>query len=254
MLILENLKLSKLVDEKTMQLTKEIESKNKFFSILSHDLRTPIHSLDLLSSVLMDNWTKTQEDDKVKRMTMINSSARRTMTILEDILNWAMSESGLLVAHKQPLVLKDAVDPVVESIEGICAGKNVRIMVEVDPKIKVSADPDMLSTILRNLLSNAIKYSYRDSCVKVSSIVRERKAVVSITDYGIGMTEEIKEKLFRIDAKLSVKGTDGERGSGLGLITVYEFLKKMDEEITVESTPGKGSTFSFTLDVVDFTL
>ncbi len=254
MLILENIKLSKLVDEKTMQLTKEIESKNKFFSILSHDLRTPIHSLDLLSSVLMDNWTKTQEDDKVKRMTMINSSARRTMTILEDILNWAMSESGLLVAHKQPLVLKDAVDPVVESIEGICAGKNVRIMVEVDPKIKVSADPDMLSTILRNLLSNAIKYSYKDSCVKVSSIVREGKAVVSITDYGIGMTEEIKEKLFRIDAKLSVKGTDGERGSGLGLITVYEFLKKMDEEITVESTPGKGSTFSFTLDVVDFTL
>lgn len=244
---IENIKLTGLVDQRTEQLKQQIDSKNKFFSILSHDLNNPVRSIDLLSSALVQNWEKMSEEERFKRMKMINSSAKGTTDILDDILTWAMTQTGVMVAQKKTIMLKEAVDAVVESLGGMCDGKNVRIIVEADPTLKVYADPDMLSTILRNLLSNAIKYSYKDSCINIHSDYKNGKALVCIEDHGIGMTTETKEKLFKIDTKMSVRGTGGENGNGLGLITVNEFLKKMDEEITVESTPGKGSTFTFTL-------
>ena len=178
---------------------------------------------------------------------MINSSAKGTTDILDDILTWAMTQTGVILAHKKTIILKEAVDAVVESLAGMCNEKNIRIIVEVDTAAKVYTDSDMLSTILRNLLSNAIKYSYKDSYINIHSFHKNGKTLVSIEDHGIGMTEESKEKLFKIDSKMSVRGTGGESGNGLGLITVYEFLKKMDEDITVETAPGKGSTFTFTL-------
>lgn len=254
MLTAENRKLSRIVDERTDQLQKQIESKNKFFSIVSHDLKNPVRSLDMLSDSLLHNWDKMTEEERVRRMSIINYSARGTSGILDDILTWAMTESGLIVVQKKDIVLKEAADAAAESLSGMCESKDVRIEVEVDPALKVSADEYMLSTILRNLLSNAIKYSYDGSVVKVGAICKDGKALVSVTDRGTGMKPEVRESLFRIDTKVSVKGTSGERGHGLGLITVQEFLKKMGEEITIESAPGKGSTFSFTLDVVDFTL
>lgn len=252
MLIAENRKLAKIVDERTEQLQKQIESKNKFFSIVSHDLKNPVRSLDMLSNSLLHNWDKITEEEKVRRMSIINHSAKGTSGILDDILTWAMTESGLIVAQKKTIDLKDAVYAAAESLSGMCESKDVRIEVEVNPALKVSADEYMLSTILRNLLSNAIKYSYNGSVVKVSASCKDRKALVSVTDRGAGMKPEIRDSLFRIDTKVSVKGTSGERGHGLGLITVNDFLKKMGEEITIESIPGEGSTFSFTLSVVNF--
>lgn len=244
---IENLKLTRLVDQKTEQLKQQIDSKNKFFSILSHDLNNPVRSIDLLSSALLQNWNKMSEDERFRRMKMINSSAKGTTDILDDILTWAMTQTGVILAHKKTIILKEAVDAVVESLAGMCNEKNIRIIVEVDTAAKVYTDSDMLSTILRNLLSNAIKYSYKDSYINIHSFHKNGKTLVSIEDHGIGMTKESKEKLFKIDSKMSVRGTGGESGNGLGLITVYEFLKKMDEEIAVESTPGEGSIFTFTL-------
>ncbi|MGM9736586.1 MAG: two-component regulator propeller domain-containing protein [Candidatus Cryptobacteroides sp.] len=252
MLRAENRKLASLVDERTGQLKEQIESKNKFFSIVSHDLKNPIRSLDMLSYSLLQNWSKMTEEEKIQRTNIINSSAKGTSEILDDILTWAMSESGVIVAQKKTVVLKDAADAAAENLAAMCGQKNVRIVVEVAPSVKVSADLDMLSTILRNLLANAVKYSQNDSCVRVGAEYKDGKAFVSVTDTGVGMTPEIMEKLFRIDAKISVRGTSGEQGHGLGLITVHEFLKKMGEDITVESAPGRGSKFSFTLSVVDF--
>lgn len=247
----ENDKLARLVDKRTAQLIEEIESKDKFLSIVAHDLRNPMNSLKLLSYSLMMDWNNFPEEDRIRKVGVMNRAASDTADLLDDMLNWALAESGITVANKRNLVLKDAVDDAVRSLGGIFEKKNIRIENQVENDLSVMADKDMLAVILRNLIANAVKYSFEGGLVTVTSGQMDGKAIVSITDQGIGMDSLTIDKLFRIDAKISVRGTGGETGKGFGLVTVREFLDKMGEEIKVESSSGKGSRFSFTLAMPD---
>lgn len=251
MLRRENEKLARQVEARTEEIRRQIDSKNKFFSIVSHDLKNPVNSLALLSGSLLSNWDRLSEEDKLKRIKIIGTSASGTSAMLEDILMWALTESGVMVPDMERLNAHDAVEDAIQSLKAVSARKDVTIVNSVGRDKEVCADRNMLSVIFRNLLSNAIKYSYKGGTVTVSASPAGGKVVLAVEDAGTGMDADTAGKLFRTDCKISVKGTDGESGSGFGLITVREFLGRMGESIRVESCPGKGSRFIFTLAPAD---
>lgn len=243
----ENEKLAQQVEARTKEIRRQIDSKNKFFSIVSHDLKNPVKSLELLSGSLMNNWDKLSDEDKLKRINIIGTSAAGTSAMLDNILMWALTESGVMVPDMQRINAHNAVEDAMQSLKAASARKNVATVNSVGTDIEVYTDRNMLSVILRNLLSNAIKYSYKGGTVNVSASLAGGKVVISVEDAGTGIDAGTIGKLFRTDGKISAKGTEGESGSGFGLITVRDFLDRMDESIRVESTPGKGSKFIFTL-------
>lgn len=243
----ENARLSSLVDRRTEELRLQVDSKNKFFSIVSHDLKNPLGALSLLSEDLSANYGKMCEQDRLVALELIRDSSKGAAKLLDDILMWALTHSGVMVPRCRELVLRDAVDAVIFLHEAYSVKRGIAIVNAVDPSVKVFTDADMLSVILRNLVGNALKYSRPDGRVTISAVQCGHKVEVSVEDEGAGMTDEQLGKLFRLDAKLCTPGTDGKKGNGFGLICVHEFLEKLGEEIRVTSSPGAGSCFCFTV-------
>lgn len=243
----ENAKLSELVDRRTEELKLQVDSKNKFFSIVSHDLKNPLGALSLLSEELSRNYGSLSEQERIRAVELIRDSSKGASKLLDEILLWALTHSGVMVPRLRKFALRDAVESVFLLHGAYSAKRGIMLVNAVGPDVTVLADADMLSVILRNLVGNALKYSNDGGRVTVSCERRGDKAVVSVEDEGVGMTEEQMGKLFRLDSKLCTPGTDGNRGSGFGLICVHEFLDKMEEKIEVTSSPGSGSRFSFTV-------
>lgn len=243
----ENAKLSELVDRRTEELKLQVDSKNKFFSIVSHDLKNPLGALSLLSEELSRNYGELSEPERIRTVELIRDSSKGASKLLDEILLWALTHSGVMVPRMRGLVLRDVVEAVFFLHGAYSVKRGITLVNAIDPDVTVLADADMLSVVLRNLVGNAIKYSNAGGRVTVSCERLAGKAVVSVVDEGVGMTEEQMGKLFRLDSKLCTPGTDGNKGNGFGLVCVHEFLEKMNERIEVTSSPGSGSRFSFTL-------
>ena len=243
----ENAKLSELVGRRTEELRLQVDSKNKFFSIVSHDLKNPLGSLSVLSEELCENYCNMSEQERLRAVELIRDSSKGASKLLDEILLWALTHSGVMVPRYRELVLRDAVDAVIFLHEAYSVKREISLANEVDLSVKVFTDADMLSVILRNLVGNALKYSHPGGRVTISAVQRGYKVEVSVKDEGTGMTDEQLGKLFRLDAKLCTPGTDGKKGNGFGLICVHEFLEKLGEEIRVTSSPAAGSCFRFTV-------
>jgi len=235
------------ITEKLQELN---DAKDRFFSIIGHDLKNMFHNImgfgDLLKDDINTGNIKTIEEE----VRMINSSAASAYNMLMSLLQWANAQRGNMLFNPCPLVLNELANEELDEIYEIAMRKDIKLKVVIPEKFKVAADKEMLRIILRNLITNAIKFSYRGGQIELRAVADGGQVEVAVSDNGMGMTEETIQKLFNLGTHTSARGTENERGTGLGLLLCDEFVKKHGGRIWVESQPGKGSTFKFTMPLV----
>ncbi|MGE5420012.1 MAG: ATP-binding protein [Chloroflexota bacterium] len=222
-------------------------TKDKLFSIISHDLKGPFSSIVGFSELLVEKLGKNDLKSVSDYGRIILESSWQAMDLLTNLIEWSRLQTGRMSYNPAPERFVAITESVIRLLNASAFQKSIDIIVEIHPDIKVMADRAMVSTILRNLISNAIKFTKPGGKIIINASEKNNNLHVGVTDTGIGMSRDLAEKLFRFDATVSNPGTHNEKGTGLGMILCKDFISKHDGEIWVESSPGKGSTFFFTL-------
>ena len=240
-----------LVEELTKakeKLEKTNSEKDKFFSIIAHDLRSPFSGLIGLTEIIADDADNFTKDELAKMSNEINSSAKNLFKLLQNLLEWTQIQKGELGYSPAKLNVKGIVNQNINLIKNRIKQKSISVDLNIDETIYANVDENMLNSILRNLLSNAIKFTKKSGIISINAKKKDERMIeIAVSDTGIGMPEELKIKLFSLDKKVGRKGTEGEESTGLGLLLCKEFVEKHSGKIWVESEEGKGSTFYFTL-------
>jgi PAS domain S-box-containing protein len=234
--------------EKSEKEYKELNAtKDKFFSIISHDLKNPFNNIIGLTDLALDDPDDISQEGLLEYMKTINASASQAYALLQNLLDWSRAQTGaispVLVHHD----LYDIVSNAINNVVFMANSKNIVIENYIDPDQWVICDYDMMFTVLRNLLTNAIKFSHKNSKVEILIEEHEQYKVLSVRDYGMGISDEQKVKLFDIASNSSQPGTNNEKGTGLGLILVNDFVKLNNGELSFESIQGEGTTFKVSL-------
>jgi PAS domain S-box-containing protein len=224
-------------------------SKDKFFSIIAHDLKNPFNTIIGFSEVLKEEVKKMDLESSEYYANLVNVSAVQTYRLLENLLEWANSQRGKTAFNRLNINLKDVLKEELDTLHEQASGKSIRVISYVPDGLMIFADKNMIKTVLRNLISNALKFTPRDGVVEINATSDATMNKISVTDSGIGMNKETMEKLFRIEGNLSTLGTENEKGTGLGLLLCKEFVEKHGGKIWVESEPDKGSTFRFVIPI-----
>ena len=227
-------------------LEEEVATKNKFFSIISHDLRGSFGIILSFVQLLQENRDDLSVEETNEMLEDIGSTTRNTLDLLENLLEWARSQTGGINFKPQELHLNNVVPEILKVTRDIASKKDIRLSVNTNSE-KVFADKNMLLLIIRNLVSNAMKFTPPGGRVTLESQTMEDNVKISVMDSGIGIEPEKIEQLFKIDNKVSTPGTENEEGNGLGLILCHEFVKRNHGEIGIESERGKGTNVWFTL-------
>lgn len=222
-------------------------TKDRFFSLLAHDLQNPVYAIISLSEFISENYQKFDAREIEDAMLQVNSAARGIYTLLENLLDWARLQSGELESQTEFVSLSKAISYAVDHHARAASQKGIALEIEQDSDVMVECDLRLLTSILRNMISNALKYSYPKSSVKVVLRKYEGRAEISVIDNGVGIARKHLEKIFRIDNELRQYGTANESGSGLGLILVSSFARLIGAEVKVESKLNHGSTFTLLL-------
>ena len=238
--------------ESEVRLRESNKTKDKFFSIIAHDLKSPFSSMLGFSELLVKNFDTYDIQDQKKFINIIHQSVQKTNKLLEDLLLWSRVQRGIIDFNPETENLYLVSTEAIELLSQLAANKSISLRNEIPEDIFVKADKNMLLTILRNLISNAIKFTNKGGgiIINASSMINENNqnyAEISVKDNGVGIKPEIQPKLFSISDNVSTQGTENEDGTGLGLILCKEFVEKHDGKIWVESKIGKGSKFIFTL-------
>ncbi|GAB1405601.1 hypothetical protein MASR1M74_27820 [Lentimicrobium sp.] len=231
------------------ELKQLIETKDRFLSIIAHDLKNPFTSLLGFVDLAYTEFDDISDAEKRSYLGIIRQSSQHIYALLENLLTWSRAQSGRIEFKPIPVDLAEIVESSIDVVRSSAENKQIALYTDIPEKITVVADKNMLFTVLRNLLSNAIKFTGNGGSVTVSCRGRNKKAYISVTDTGVGMNADELSRLFRLDGNLKNTGTDSETGTGLGLILCQEFMSIHKSVITAESTPGKGSTFTFALDL-----
>ena len=231
-------------EKKLIQL---IATKDKFFSIISHDLKSPFSILLGMSQGLLENEDILDDSDKKEFIRSIYETSKKTYELLEDLLTWSRTQTGAISFVPERFSLSPVVSDVLQLLETNADVKGIKLINKVDPAMTVFGDIKMINTVIRNLVSNSVKYTPSGGSVTVEAGIREGMAEISVTDTGIGMDEKVLNSLFRIEATSSRPGTNKEEGTGLGLLLCKEFVGRHSGKIWVESEVGKGSRFVFTV-------
>jgi two-component system sensor histidine kinase/response regulator len=218
-------------------------AKDKFFSIISHDLRTPFAIIIGFAEYLIDHFGKINEKKSLELYQDILSISRRSHQLFENLLQWARSQAGSIPFRPETLQMKTVVNETVGLLKDRAREKGIRLITDVPEDLIVRADKNMLDTILRNLTGNAIKFTRAGGRVEVTMRKRNSGYQICVADDGVGIPKPIQDKLFRISEHVSTHGTEQEEGAGLGLILVKEFTEKHGGRIEIESEEGKGSKF-----------
>jgi len=235
--------------EKNRELNDLVATKDKFFSIIAHDLRNPFNSIIGLTDILLMNIQDTDRDKLKRSLENIKGSSLQAHELLENLLLWGRSNIGAMAFRPEPVDLKPMV---IESITLVCvqaARKNISIDSDFVDEVKMSVDVNMFMTILRNLLTNALKFTPQNGKVWVRLSVFDGFCTLCVKDNGIGIAPEKIGTLFSIGSFHKTRGTDQEPGTGLGLIICKEFVERHEGRIEVESAPGEGSEFRIILPV-----
>lgn len=220
------------------------ETKNKFFSIIAHDLRNPFNSLLGFSDILLKRFDTLSDEDKKQFIGLLNQSANNTFKLLQNLLDWAKLQFNKMKPEFSDLPASTVIGGNVSLLKEMAERKNIVLKGTYPAGSMVYGDMYMITTVVRNLVTNAIKFTLKGGTVFVILESREKGVVIHVKDSGIGISPEIKEKLFSIEHIRSSPGTENEMGTGLGLILCKEFLEKHNGSISIESTPGEGTTFS----------
>lgn len=229
------------IKEKENKFRDLIENKDKFFSLIAHDIRTPVNSLIAFLDLLDSEYDKFSDSEKRKYIKLMHNNANKTLNLLDNLIEWAKSESGNLSFHPVDLNLFKSIKSILELFESALAFKQISIQYQINENLMIWADKNMFRTIMQNLLSNAIKYSYHGGTILISAIHKAQFIEIKVKDNGIGMSKKTIDKLFTLEKIDSQPGTSEERGSGLGLILCKDFVDWHHWTIKVKSEINKGS-------------
>jgi signal transduction histidine kinase len=233
--------------ESEIKLKEALQTKDKFFSIIAHDLRGPIGTLMNTIQFLAENIDELSKEELYELLQLNSKSIKNTFELLENLLTWARSQKGAIEYKPEIIDLKKIVRHTLDILSDIADKKTISIITDIPEDESAFFDKDMITTVIRNLISNSIKFTPVGGSIFISTKKNDNQIEITIRDTGVGISEENLRKLFRIDQNKSTFGTQGEKGTGLGLILCREFVEKNGGEIWVESETGKGSSFIFTL-------
>ncbi|MFY8021630.1 MAG: sensor histidine kinase [Bacteroidia bacterium] len=232
-----------LINNQKIELEKANETKDKFFSIIAHDLKGPIGNINKGLEMIDEEEDELDEEDKKNLIKHIKTSAKSTFDLLDNLLKWAMMQKGELAFQIVKCDFNSILNECIQLLKGTAINKNIEIVFEKVSPIQILADESSVKTICRNIISNAIKYSNPNSSIFISLATNNNYAELVIKDMGIGMDENKTANLFSLVKNTSMPGTSGEKGTGLGLIICKEFIEKNHGSIQVKSETGKGSSF-----------
>jgi signal transduction histidine kinase/ligand-binding sensor domain-containing protein len=247
----QKIRLEELVAIKTAELYELNASKDKFFSIIAHDLRGPLSAFVGATQVLTEDILTMEKEEIMDISLSMKASATNIYKLLENLLEWSRFVRGQLDFNPEKFNLKKIIEACIDVLSEYALKKRIEIAIIIPDEIEVSADNHMFDTVIRNLVSNAIKFTPAGGKISVTADCKSDHSIeVEIIDSGIGMPPELKNKLFMLNEKTSRKGTEGEPSTGLGLLLCKEFIEKHGGKIWVESEEGKGSIFKFNLPLI----
>jgi signal transduction histidine kinase len=241
------LNAEELLKKSEQQLRQLNADKDRFISILGHDLISPFNMLIGYSGLLLEDIRKLEIEDIENQLIQINKAAQNTFKLLEELLIWARTQSGKIPFCPRTLSFGDICRDILSTLSLVANSKKITINYTVANTLFVFADADMLKTILRNLVSNAIKFTNTNGLININAEEKAENVLVSVSDNGVGIEPENVLKLFDFSYVLSTTGTADEKGTGLGLLICKEFVEKHGGKIWVESKEGRGSEFKFTI-------
>jgi len=244
-----NFELETIIQERTQELKKIVETKDLMFSIIAHDLRSPFNSIIGFTEILKNNLRDYEIEKSEKFIYEMNTQAKKTYNLLENLLNWANNQAGKLAFNPTYCNIGKITDEVIEQLKETAQMKNITLKKIYSGNVNANVDKNMVEVILRNLIENAIKFTKNNGLVEVYSMVIDNNIEVTISDTGTGVDDEDKIKIFTIDENKTKLGTANEKGSGLGLVVCKDFVEKHHGKIWVESKKDKGSLFKFTLPI-----
>jgi PAS domain S-box-containing protein len=222
-------------------------AKDKFFSIIAHDIKNPLGTMVGFSDLLINHYDNLNQEQRMESIKGINESSNRLFKLLENLLEWSRSQTGRIDFNPEEIDLSYIVNSCIILLRESAAAKNINLFSEIKQGTQVFVDVDMITAVVRNLISNAIKFTPIDGDIKIITMENDDALTICVSDTGIGICDEDLDKLFRIDISHTTPGTASERGTGLGLILCKEFVERHGGNIWVESQEGEGSTFKFTL-------
>lgn len=237
------------LEEQSVELKNLNSTKDKFFSIIAHDLKNPFSAIIGFTDLMLKNFSSLDDNTLLQGLNTIESAAKHAFKLLENLLVWTRNQTGRIKFDPEVLNLNERIDEAIRISENSAQLKQIGLAICVRRKFQVYADKDMVDTILRNLVSNSIKYTRPGGKVKISAAVVNNFAELTVADNGIGIATERLTEIFEIDKRTNTPGTSNEMGTGLGLILCKDLLNKQGGYIRVESTPGAGSRFTIGLPV-----
>lgn len=240
----------KEIQNVAFELEKANKTKDKFFSIIAHDLKNPFNALLGFSDILLKNHTTIDEQERETFIKIINESSIKTYNLLENLLTWTRSQTGKIEFKTEIINISVLLTETISLLEESASKKEINLVVNAETDLSVKADKNMIATVIRNLVSNAIKFTPKGGIVIVKSQTvadenNQKFAEISVKDNGVGIPLEIQSKLFKITENVTTKGTEKETGTGLGLILCKEFIETHKGKIWVESNVDKGCKFVF---------
>jgi two-component system, sensor histidine kinase and response regulator len=245
--LIESLRLIKELESHKKQLAESNAMKDRFFSILAHDMRNPISALHTFTAFLNENYNKISNDELQHYLSVIHTTSKGVSDLLEELFLWASLRTNRYDFNPENIMLEEVISTVTSLLIANATQKSIHLENQIKTGLQVFADGTMIQTVIRNLISNAIKFTPQNGSIVIKSAENSENILVSITDTGIGIHKNDIEKLFRIDEHFSSIGTCGETGSGFGLVLCKELIERNKGKIWVESEPGKGTTFTFAL-------
>ena len=238
----------RIIEEKNEELRKTIAGRDKMYSVIAHDLRSPMASMKMLLNTIMMSVEKDKIDpDIFDMLEMSNKTSEEVFSLLDNLLKWTKSQLGKLTVIPQKLDISGLADGVVEVMNSVAEVKHIKLIRTDHESFFVYVDIEMIKSILRNLISNAVKFSNPDSEIKVGIKAEDGKVIVSVTDSGKGIKKEDQHKLLKDSTHFTTYGTNSEEGAGLGLLLCRDFARKNGGELWFESEENLGSVFSFSL-------
>ncbi len=245
--ITERIKILDTLMQSELQLRELVATKDKFFSIIAHDLKTPFSSILGFSDLMIDKVKNKEYEVVEKYAEIIQTSANRADALLTNLLEWSRAQLGRMEYNPEHVDLCELFKDTVNLISDFAQQKSVTLKTDIPKFALAYIDKTMINSVIRNLITNAIKFSYPGGEVCLILEADKDDYIISVKDNGVGIRPEDVNKLFRIDESITTKGTCNETGTGLGLILCKEFVEKNNGKIWLQSVPGEGSVFTFTL-------
>ncbi len=237
----------KYIEKQNNELHELNATKDKFFSIIAHDLKNPFSGIIGLSNILVNEYKDLDKDTVGEYHELILDSAEKGYRLLENLLNWSSAQTGRLEYNPQINNLQCFIKEELQLLNTNAEQKNIKLLAEVPENTFAFFDHNMIETVIRNLVSNAIKFTKPGGSVSIIASNQDEMVQIEVKDNGVGISDEDQKKLFRVDVHHSTSGTNNEEGTGLGLVLCKEFVEKNGGKIRVESVEGRGSRFIFTL-------